>query len=104
MQITNFEKAWKSVPLGEEHIRDFIMFSFDVPVSNSYMHNAISVFNERVLRVLKIHSEFAKLPDSLQTTLIERNRMYASALQCAVCENSETGYEQLVFTYGEEKC
>ena len=101
MQITNFEKAWKSVPLGEEHIRDFIMFSFDVPVSNSYMHNAISVFNERVLRVLKIHSEFAKLPDSLQTTLIERNRMYASALQCAVCENSETGYEQLVFTYGE---
>ena len=65
------------------------------------MHNAIAVYNERVLRLLKIHKEFQMLPYNLQTALIKRNRMYVSALQCAVCENSETGYEQLVFTYGE---
>ena len=87
--------------LGEDHIREFIMFSFDVPVSKSYMHNAIAVYNERVLRLLKIHKEFQMLPHHLQTALIKRNRMYISALQCTVCENSETGYEQLVFTYGE---
>ena len=87
--------------LGEDHIREFIMFSFDVPVSKSYMHNAIAVYNERVLRLLKMHKEFQMLPNHLQTILIKRNRMYISALQCAVCENSETGYEQLVFTYGE---
>ena len=87
--------------LGEDHIREFIMFSFEVPVSKSYMHNAIAVYNERVLRLLKIHKEFQMLPHHLQTALIKQNRMYISALQCAVCENSETGYEQLVFTYGE---
>ena len=36
-QLANFEEAWSAVSLGEDHIREFIMFSYDVPLSKAFM-------------------------------------------------------------------
>ena len=100
-QLSLFEEAWSSVSLGEEHIREFVMFSYDVPLSKGFMPRAIAVFNERFRRLLKMHDEFQILPPKLQAEHWNQICFYGSALICAKLENSSNGNEQLKFCIGQ---
>ena len=44
--------------LGEEFRNEFIMFSYDVPLSKRFVPNEIAKFAERGRRIMRTHPEF----------------------------------------------
>ena len=40
-RVSKLEETWGSVSLGEDHLREFVMWSFDVPVGKNFFRNAI---------------------------------------------------------------
>merc|ERR1712156_871186 len=44
-----FDECWKRVPSGEDLVNDFIMFTYDVPLSKSFVPDHLAIFNERYL-------------------------------------------------------
>lgn len=99
-RVSKLEETWGSVSLGEDHLREFVMWSFDVPVGKNFFRNAIASFNERFRKVMKMHDEFRNLPDHLQSKLWERNSFYGAALNVAKIETCKTGEDQLKCAYG----
>ena len=57
--------------VGDDLLNEFIMYSFDVPLSRKYFVNYFSVVNERMRRILKIHPQFEALPMETQQALIK---------------------------------
>ena len=44
-RVSKLEETWGSVSLGEDHLREFVMWSFDVPVGKNFFRNAIGKKN-----------------------------------------------------------
>ena len=95
--------AWNAVPLGEDHLKEFLMFSYDVPASRNFIPHACMNFNERARRVMKSHPEFMNLPDYLQMQVWNRNLTYGAAITCAKLEACETGIEQFRYAYTQDE-
>ncbi len=53
-----FSRTFKEVSLGYDNIEEFIMFSYGVPLSKSYMKRSVSAFKERFRRLLCGHEDF----------------------------------------------
>ena len=60
------ETAYASVSLGEDLVNEFVMFSFDVPLSKRFLTSCHTAFLERTWRIQKTHREFEDLPLSEQ--------------------------------------
>ena len=99
-QLDHFDQVWQSVPLGEDHIREVIMFSYDVPTSKSFVRNGVSVFNERFKRIMMNHDFFSQLPQNVQSQIFQQNLFLGSALLVAKLEYIESGSEQLFYAMG----
>ena len=56
-----FDECWKRVPSGEDLVNDFIMFTYDVPLSKSFVPDHLAIFNERYRLMMKMHTEFTSL-------------------------------------------
>lgn len=94
-QLRKFKEAYDEVSLGEEQMDEFVMFSYDVPLSKHFIPKQISTFIERSRRILKIHPEFSELSDSAQRQ-IWRDGCFKAAAICSVKgESFKTGTEQL---------
>jgi hypothetical protein len=52
--------------MGEEYINEFIMFSYDVPLSKHFVYRGYATFAERFRRVLKTQPGFNDLNDKDQ--------------------------------------
>jgi hypothetical protein len=100
-RVSKLEETWGSVSLGEDHLREFVMWSFDVPVGKNFFRNAIASFNERFRKVMKMHHQFRNLPDHIQSKLWERNSFFGAALNVAKLETCKTGEDQLKCAYGK---
>ena len=59
------------------HIKEFIMHSFDVPLSKGFMADAFGIFIERYRMVMKIHPEFNSLNQCQQHKLWKANSLMA---------------------------
>ena len=101
-QLQKFDTAWQKIPLGEDHIKEFIMHSFDVPLSKGFMADAFGIFIERYRMVMKIHPEFKSLNSLQQHKLWKANSLMAIGVIVAKLEACKTGNEQFAFSRGNE--
>ena len=101
-QLQKFDTAWQKIPLGEDHIKEFIMHSFDVPLSKGFMADAFGIFIERYRMVMKIHPEFNSLNQSQQHKLWKSNSLMAIGAIVAKLESCKTGNEQFAFSRGNQ--
>ena len=95
-QLQKFDTAWQKIHLGEDHIKEFIMYSFDVPLSKGFMANAFGIFIERYRMVMKIHPEFNSLNQCQQHKLWKANSLMAIGVIVAKLEACKTGNEQFL--------
>ena len=55
------EQEFLAIPMGEEIVYEFMMYSLGVPLSKKYMPSVFSIVNERLVRIFKMHPEFEEL-------------------------------------------
>ena len=60
------KKAYASVSIGEDLVNEFVMYSFDVPLSKKFFPLCHNAFLERSWRIYKKHAEFQALTLSEQ--------------------------------------
>jgi len=96
-QLKKFDDCWKRVHLGEEILKDFIMFNYDVPVAKSFASKTLAVNQERYRLIMKMHTEFTSLDADSQTNLIARNMFLGTAWSLIKLESCKTGQEQWEF-------
>ena len=97
-----FDECWKKVPIGEDLVSEFVMFSYDVPLSKSYAPKHLANFNERYRLMMKMHSEFTDLNGNQQEKLWKRNILYGTAMTIVKLESCKNGDEQWNFKYPQE--
>ena len=54
--------------MGEDYVKEFIMFSYDVPLSKHFVYRGYAAFAERFRRVLKTQPGFNDLNDKDQVS------------------------------------
>ena len=67
-----------------------------------FVPNEIAAFAERGRRIMKTHPEFSGLGDAEQAELFRESVHKAAALFSVRAESLRTGFEQLMFCFGEE--
>jgi len=61
-----------NIYLGEDFVNEFIMFSYDVPLSKHFGFKKYATFTERFRRVLKTQPGFNDLTDRDQVWLVRK--------------------------------
>jgi len=101
-QLSLLDSAFASVNLGEEIVKEAVMYSFDVPVSKHFTPHVIRVMTERVRKVMILHPEFRNLSCSAQHQLFERNSIFGVALYGAKIESFKNGSDLHYFMMGSQ--
>lgn len=99
-QVKLFDEAWNTFNLGEDLVKDWVMFSFDVPLSKGFIPQHIKLFHARSLELLRIHSEFTDLPISEQRRLWNSSSIFGVALTASRIEAGETANDQILIVTG----
>ena len=97
--LKTFDQAWNSVRLGEHSVKEFILYSFDVPLRKNFIPESCTNFNERARRVMMSHHVFRKLSDNLQAQIWKRNAYYGAAITCSKLEACNSGLEQATVAF-----
>ena len=87
-----FDQTFNEVPMGDEWLKEFIMFSFDVPLSK---HFASTNFRTLVLRFQKMFQRLG------QEEMWRCGSMKAATLWMLKSESLVTGKDQLDFSLGQ---
>ena len=87
---------FRSVPIGDELLHEFLMFSLGVPLSKNWLRTYLSTVERRVKQILHSVPEFQHLPDDVKEEIVATNVPLASALVLAKNEVS-TGAQQVNF-------
>ena len=66
--MSKYSSAYREVPMGEDYVKEFIMFSYDVPLSKHFVYRGYAAFAERFRRVLKTQPGFNDLNDKDQVS------------------------------------
>jgi len=101
-QFELFDENWTALSLGEDLVKDVVMFSFDVPLSKGFIPAVIQLFRSRSLKIMGMHAEFTSLPGSDQCRLWRSCSIYSVALTLAKLENTKTANEQLLIAMGND--
>ncbi|TRY76250.1 hypothetical protein TCAL_08790 [Tigriopus californicus] len=99
-QLHMFQAAYSEVSLGDDLVNEFVMFTYDVPLSKRFVPAELSTFMERTRRILKFHPEFECLTTTEQANLLKNNCNKVVALCSVKSESFPTGYQQLQFCFG----
>ena len=67
-QLTQYDSAFKDVLLGDTWIKEFVMQSFDVPLSKNFASFCIKIVKERYKKVLMAHQGFTDLKEDDQVS------------------------------------
>ena len=97
-QMQLFSDAYHEVSFGEDLLKEFIMYSLDVPVSKHFMPQTMATFAERFLRILKRHQGIENREIS---HLWQRNLCKAVALSVVKSSHCQTGNQQMRFCLGD---
>ena len=98
-QLYQMEAAFHSVPIGEELLKEFSMYSLGVPLSKSYMKNGLSMGMERVWRMLRIHQEFSNLTTLNQLDILACQGFAVLSVLLIKFSSFDTGIEQLRYAF-----
>lgn len=99
-QFDRFDRSFHEVSFGEEILKEFIMFGFDVPPSRTFLPRLVAVLSERFRKIMKLHDEFISLSDLGQALLWQTNVMSVVVLCLSKVEHLDTGDQQLRFCLG----
>jgi hypothetical protein len=79
-KLEKVNQAISSVPISEEIVRQFAMFSLGVFPQRKVLPRLLGTFFERVWKVLNIHAEFHDLTTSEKREILKRNCQVGIAL------------------------
>ena len=96
-KVQIFEVFFRSTPIGEELLHEFMMFSLGVPLSKKSLSSFLSTAECRLKKTLQGIPEFLEQTNCAQKEIEEANIPAATALVVARFETS-TGSEQVIFT------
>ena len=51
------------ISLGEDFVKEFVMFSYDVPLSKHFATRAYNTFADRFKKILQVHPGFDELTE-----------------------------------------
>ncbi len=94
------KKCFVSIDLGEFLFKEFVSYSMGVPLTKSFMKQAIKIFEQRFRSVLLSHPEFSSLNRDQNQILANINLMECVALNVSRLEICADGREQLQFACG----
>ena len=94
-QLSTIKDAFHSVSAGDDHIKEYLMWSLGVPLSKKFFLDGMKMTFERVTRMSKALPEFGQLPATLQNEILARTCPLLSALMTFKCETCSTGLEQM---------
>ena len=122
--LDSFDQACQAVSMGEEWLKEFVMFSYDVPLSKHFAARSFTTFMERYRKVLQTHEQYRKLSledqvssyfghskiividnpgliATFQDNVWKLGSMKAATLCTAKAESLSTGKDQLDFFFGD---
>lgn len=79
-KFRKMDEAFEKVPVNEEVVRQFAMFSLGVFPGRRILPQLLRTFFERVWKVLEIHDEFDRLTTRQQRDILMRNCQAGMAL------------------------
>ena len=100
-RLVNLDRAYRSVSIGEALLMEYVKYSFDEPLSASFLSKTHRAFLERTWNILGTFDEFKKLPWASQKELWEQNTNKASALFIIRSQMCSGGFVQLQHCIGE---
>ena len=100
LQSSHVDEAFRTVPIGDEMLNEFSMYSLGVPLSRRYMKSVVSITLERMWRVLRVHPEFQELSGQGQRDLMAANGPLGLAVMISRYENL-CGIQQIREGLGE---
>lgn len=103
-QFDVFQREYGGVSLGDEVLNDWIMFSFDVPLSKKMAFNVVGCFAERCRRLLMAHEEVRRLPNEAMAGLFHANVFDGIGVLITKLDRTEDPYVQLRFLLGDLDC
>ncbi len=86
--------------MGANLLHEYIMYSYDVPLSKHFMPTAMTLFAERFRNVLRRQDEFDMLGPTQQKRALETCVFHAVAITVTKLEACEGFWQQLKFVVG----
>jgi hypothetical protein len=101
-QFRRIEDAFRSVQTGEKLIHEFLAAAAGIRrLPETHYPEVFRIFEERVMRMSKIHPEFEALSEEQKQQLLEKNLPLVMALAAVKAENCSNGIEQLQDGFGD---
>ncbi|TRY67347.1 hypothetical protein TCAL_12464, partial [Tigriopus californicus] len=100
-KLSQFTEGFREISLGEEYIKEFLMYSLDVPLSRQFVPQTMKTFAARYINALRSWDEFRLLTGQDQHDLLKRNLYKAVALSVAKACRIPNGEGQLMFIVGQ---
>lgn len=101
VKLSQFTEGFREISLGEEYIKEFLMYSLDVPLSRQFVPQTMKTFAARYINALRSWDEFRELTGQDQHDLLKRNLYKAVALSVAKACRIPDGESQLMFIVGQ---
>eukprot|EP00095_Tigriopus_kingsejongensis_P006198 snap_masked-scaffold252_size238019-processed-gene-1.16 protein:Tk06198 transcript:snap_masked-scaffold252_size238019-processed-gene-1.16-mRNA-1 annotation:"vitamin d3 receptor b-like" len=101
-ECTIVDVALKSVPFGEETLKECIMFNLDVPVSKNFMNKITQTWITRFTNLFKGNDEFHLLSGEQQSLVLKKSVLPAFSVALCHSENMKTPDAQLEFGCGHQ--
>ena len=100
-RFSSMDETYFSVGMGDDLMKEYVMFSLGVPMSKSFFPNTANAFGERNMRIMQQHPEFNALSDLDQMRMWQNSFLNGVALNIAMveccCKSAE---DQLAFSMG----
>ena len=100
-QMSTFDSCMRTISMGEDLIREFIMHTYNMPVSPQFLIKSHWAVEARFKEVLKMHPEFHLLSINEQSLFLRANVGQATGLYMLMLEGQPSGMEQLRCMTGE---
>ena len=91
---------YHNIPVGEEIIKEFIMYSYDVPLSKSFGQNILKVMLERFRSMMVVVCKSEGLSESQASAVIRDNIRDVCSLWVAKAEATDIGELQVQLVSG----
>ena len=102
MELEVFDQSFKDINMGDEWLKEFVMFSFDVPLSKHFASTTFRTLRQRFHRILQSNPQFRTLNSSDQEQIWRQGSLKAATLWIIKGENLESGQDQLHFLLGQD--
>ena len=102
IELEVFDQSFKDVSMGDEWLKEFVMFSFDVPLSKHFASTTFRTLRQRFQRILQSNPQYQSLNPSDQDEIWRQGSMKAATLWLIKSEYLESGKDQLHFFLGQD--